>query len=67
MRNLIKTILREEVTPKDVHDAADEAGIPWDNDKKFMKLSKEVTAKEHIDYMNSQERKHLNIYFFLQN
>ena len=59
MRNLIKTILREEVTAKDVHDAADEVGMEWDNDKKFMKLSKEVTGKEHIDDMTSQERKKL--------
>jgi len=59
VRNLIKTILKEEVTAKDVHDAADEAGIPWDNDKKFMKLSKKVTGKEHIDDMTSKERKKL--------
>ena len=52
-------MLREEVSAKDVHDAADEAGIPWDNDKKFMKLSKEVTGKEHIDDMTSQEIKKL--------
>ena len=46
-------------TSKDVHDAADRAGIPWDNDPGFMKRSKEVVNKEHIDKMTPLEKRKL--------
>jgi len=48
-----------KISPKNVHDAADEAGIPWDNDESFMRFSKEVTGKEHIDKMTSKQRENL--------
>lgn len=50
---------KEKISPKNVHDAADEAGIPWDNDESFMRFSKEVTGKEHIDKMTSKQRENL--------
>ena len=65
MRNLIKTILKEniiigeEVTPEEVHKAADSIGMEWDDNKEFMDFSKKVTGKEHIDDMTSKERKKL--------
>ena len=64
-RKLIKKILKEniiigeEVTPEEVHKAADSIGMEWDDNKEFMDFSKKVTGKEHIDDMTSQERKKL--------
>ena len=60
--NLIETlhnIVREGVTAKDVHKAADSVGMKWDNNKKFMVFSKRITGKEHIDDMTSKEREEL--------
>ena len=47
---------KQGVTPSDVHKAAEEAGMKWDDNQDFMDLSKRVTGKEHIDDMNSDER-----------
>ena len=64
-RKLIKKILKEdiiigeEVTPEEVHKAADSIGMEWDDNKEFMDFSKKVTGKKHIDDMTSQERKKL--------
>ena len=44
------------ITPEDVHAVADKAKIKWDNNASFMKLSKKVTGKEHIDDMSASER-----------
>jgi predicted RNA methylase len=43
------------VTPEDVHQAADEKGIPWDNDPKFQQLTEEVTGKQHLDELSPDE------------
>jgi len=43
------------VTPEDVHKAADRAGVPWDNDKKFMDLSENVTGVRHLDDMRPDQ------------
>ena len=45
--------------PKDVHNAADRAGISWDNDPNFMDLSERITGKRHIDKMTPEERRRL--------
>ena len=41
--------------PSDVHNIADKKGIPWDNDRKFLNLSKKLTGKSHLDKMSSDE------------
>ena len=48
-----------KVTAKDVHKAAEEVGMAWDDDADFMALSKRVTGKERIDDMTSEERANL--------
>ena len=55
----VKRQLNNEVAAKDVHHAAEEVGMEWDNDENFMEFSKSVTGKEHIDDMTSEERSKL--------
>jgi hypothetical protein len=43
------------IKPSDVHNIADKKGIPWDNDRKFLNLSKKLTGKSHLDKMSSDE------------
>ena len=67
LKKIIKELVKEEVkrqlsnkvTAKDVHHAAEEVGMEWDNDENFMSLSKSVTGKEHIDDTTSEERSKL--------
>tara|TARA_B100000809_G_scaffold217109_1_gene223111 strand:- start:3 stop:602 length:600 start_codon:yes stop_codon:yes gene_type:complete len=67
LKKIIKGMVKEEVkrqlsnkvSAKDVHHAAEEVGMEWDNDENFMSLSKSVTGKEHIDDMTSEERSKL--------
>jgi hypothetical protein len=41
--------------PTDIHRVADEKGIPWDNNRKFMNLSKKLTGKGQLDTMTPEE------------
>ena len=41
--------------PTDIHKVADEKRIPWDNDRKFLNLSKKLTGKSHLDKMSPEE------------
>lgn len=43
--------------PADVHHLADKLNIPWDNDPAFLKWTKSVTGKEHLDDLNQGELK----------
>ena len=45
----------KNLTPQDIHDAADLAGISWDEDNIFMSISRDITGKEHIDNMSQDE------------
>ena len=42
-------------TVEDIHNRADELGIPWDDDDKFMSWTKELTGKSHLDKMTREE------------
>lgn len=54
----IADLLQEKgVTVQDLHRLADKKGIPWDNNKAFMRLTKRVTGKEHLDDLTAAERK----------
>jgi hypothetical protein len=41
--------------PADIHKVADEKGIPWNNSRKFLNLSKKLTGKGHLDNMTPEE------------
>jgi hypothetical protein len=38
-----------------IHDLADRKGIPWDNEPSFLKLTKQLTGKEHLDDLNADQ------------
>jgi hypothetical protein len=52
-------LITEDVTPAQVHKAADKAGMEWDDNKEFMDFSKKITGKRHIDDMSSELREKL--------
>jgi hypothetical protein len=39
----------EKLTPQHIHDLADRLGIPWDDDPYFLRMTKRVTGKAHLD------------------
>ena len=48
-------LLTESVTKKMIHDLADSKGIPWDNEPSFLKLTKRITGKEHLDDLDKPQ------------
>ena len=40
---------------KDIHNAANNANISWDNDSDFLNESKKITGKEHLDNMSDSQ------------
>ena len=38
----------EKISVEDIHKRADELGIPWDDDDKFMRWTKKITGKPTI-------------------
>ena len=55
MENWREFLKEEEISAKDIHDRADELGIPWDDDVPFMNWTKELTGKPHLDDLTSKE------------
>jgi len=47
--------IRESISPKDIHALADRKGIKWDNEPSFLKLTKRLTGKEHLDDLTQPE------------
>ena len=47
---------KEEISVEDIHNRANELGIPWDNDDKFMRWTKKITDKLHLDDLTDEER-----------
>jgi hypothetical protein len=48
-------LIAESTTKKMIHDLADRKGIPWDNEPSFLKLTKQLTGKEHLDDLNADQ------------
>ena len=44
---------------EEIHALADKKGIPWDDDPKFKRWSKDLTGKAHLDDMTSGQRDRL--------
>lgn len=45
----------ESVSVAQVHKLADKKGIPWDNNKRFMRKTRELTGKRHLDDLTPEE------------
>lgn len=45
----------DDLTPDSIHDLADQRGVAWDNDAKFMAQSQLLTGKRHLDDMTPME------------
>jgi hypothetical protein len=41
--------IRENITPNTIHKLADRKGVKWDDEPSFLKLTKRLTGKEHLD------------------
>jgi hypothetical protein len=50
----VKEIL-ESLTPKNIHTLADAKGVKWDDEPNFLKLTKRLTGKEHLDDLNQAQ------------
>lgn len=59
----IREILTESViTAKTIHDLADRKGIAWDNEPSFLRLTKQLTGKQHLDDLNQTELRRVKQY-----
>ena len=54
--NWRKHLNEEKISVKDIHKRADELGILWDDDDKFMRWTKKITDKLHLDDLTDEER-----------
>lgn len=45
----------EGIEPEDIHNAANEAGIRWDDNEKFMDKTEDLVGKRHLDDMTEKE------------
>jgi hypothetical protein len=55
LENWREYMKEEKISVKDIHELANELGISWDNDTKFMEWTKEVSGKSHLDKMTPEE------------
>jgi hypothetical protein len=58
--------ITEGITPKDIHKLADKNNIPWDNEPSFLKLTKRLTGKEHLDDLDQTELKKVKHHLEIQ-
>lgn len=47
--------VEETITPQTIHNLADKKNIPWDDEPSFLRLTKRLTGKEHLDDLNQSE------------
>ena len=56
--------IRENITPNTIHKLADRKGVKWDDEPSFLKLTKRLTGKEHLDDLDqtglNKVKKHLD-------
>jgi hypothetical protein len=45
----------EKINTSDIHKLADKKGVKWDNEPSFLKTTKRLTGKEHLDDLNQAE------------
>ena len=47
--------MEESLSPKKIHRLADRKGVKWDNDPSFLKKTKQLTGKAHLDDLDQRE------------
>ena len=47
--------ITEALTPATIHKLADRTGVKWDNEPSFLRLTKRLTGKEHLDDLTQTE------------
>ena len=47
--------MAEAVTARDIHQLADRKGIKWDDEPSFMRLTKRLTGREHLDDLDQKQ------------
>jgi hypothetical protein len=52
---LIKEDVNESLTPNTIHKLADRKGVKWDNEPSFLRLTKQLTGKEHLDDLDQAD------------
>lgn len=52
----------EKISTSDIHKLADKKGIKWDNEPSFLKTTKRITGKEHLDDLNQAELEKMKDY-----
>ena len=50
-----RLVLAKAFTVEDVHDAADDAGVDWDNNDEFMDLCESIVGERHLDDMSERQ------------
>ena len=56
LENWREYLNEEKISVEDIHNRADKLGIPWDDDDKFMRWTKKITDKSHLDDLTDEER-----------
>ena len=59
LENWREYLKEEKISVEDIHKRADELGIPWDDDDNFMRWTKKITDKLHLDDLSGKERQKL--------
>jgi predicted chitinase len=52
----------ESLTPNTIHKLADQKGVKWDDEPSFLKLTKQLTGKAHLDDLDQDELKKVKQY-----
>ena len=52
----------KKISTSDIHKLADKKGIKWDNEPSFLKLTKRITGKEHLDDLDQVGLKKIKDY-----
>jgi hypothetical protein len=52
----------EKINTSDIHKLADKKGVKWDNEPSFLKLTKRLTGKEHLDDLDQTGLKKIKDY-----
>ena len=59
LENWRRYLKEDKISVEDIHKLAHKLKIPWDNDDNFMRWTKKLTNKSHLDDLDEDERSKL--------